>query len=780
MINIPSSFPLNKIRNVDHVRQLHAQLVLQSLHHHNHWVALLLSHCTLLLAPSSYASRIFHSAPYPNLRVFTSIFRYYYSSLSQSQSQSLFQSEAASLFKLMLFHDIKPHTSLYPVMIKSAAAAAGKSNAVLLLSFHSHLLKLGHIHDHYVRNAIMGMYAKYGPIQLARKLFDEMHHRNVADWNLIISAYWKWDNEEEANRLFHSMCGESWRNVITWTTMVTGYAKSRNLKTARMYFDNMPERSVVSWNAMLSGYAQSGAPQEALALFNHMLNSGNEPDQTTWVTVISSCSSLADPGLADSIAKKLDKVNFHSNYFVKTALLDLQAKCGNLGAAQKIFDQLGVRRNSVTWNTMISAYARAGYLSAARDLFNKMPERNIVSWNSMISGYAQNGESLIAIKLFKEMISHKDSKPNDVTMVSVFSACGHLGALGLGKWAVSILNENHIKLSILGFNSLIFMYSRCGTMEDAWIIFQEMETKDLVSYNTLISGLAAHGHGMESIKLMLKMKEDGIEPDRITYIGVLTACSHARLLEQGQKIFQSIKVPDVDHYACMIDMLGRVGKLEEAVKLIQSMPIEPHEGIYGSLLNAACIHKRVELGELAAAKLFKIEPHNSGNYVLLSNIYALAGRWKDVDRVRNTMIKREVKKTTAWSWVEHEGEIHKFIVGDRSHKRSDDIYKLLANLKAKLRFAGHVVDKSYVLRDVEEEEKEEIVGIHSEKLAICFALLVSGAESIVRVGKNLRICPDCHTSIKMISKLEGRKIIVRDNNRFHCFTDGLCSCKDYW
>ncbi|KAK7328367.1 hypothetical protein VNO77_22472 [Canavalia gladiata] len=625
----------SKITNLHHLKQLHAQLVLHSLQHRNHWVAFLLTHCTRLLAPSNYTCHIFHATTYPNIHVFTCMLKYY----------SLFgaDQEVVSLFKHMQYYDIKPDTSFYPVLIKSS----GKTSILL----HAHVLKLGHSYDHYVRNAIMGMYAKSGPIQLARKQFDEMPDRTVADWNVIISGYWKWGNEEEATRLFHMM-GEPERNVITWTTMVTGHAKLRNLKTARMYFDKMPERSVVSWNAMLSGYAQSGAALETVRLFNDMVSSGIEPDETTWATVLSSCSSLGDPSLAESISRNLEKMNFRSNYFVKTALLDMHAKCGNLEAARKIFDQLGMYENSVAWNAMISAYARIGDLSLARDLFNKMPERTTVSWNSMIAGYAQNGESWMAIKLFKEMICSSDSKPDEVTMVSVFSACGHLGALGLGNWAVSILNENHIKLSTSGYNSLIFMYLACGSMEDARLIFQEMTTRDLVSYNTMISGLAVHGYGMESIKLMSKMKEDGIEPDRITYIGVLTACSHAGLLEEGQKVFESIQVPDVDHYACMIDMLGRVGKLEEAMKLIQSMPVEPHAGIYGSLLNAMSIHKQVELGELTADKLFKVEPHNSGSYVLLSNIYALAGRWKDVDKIRDKMRKRGVKKTVARSWVE--------------------------------------------------------------------------------------------------------------------------------
>ncbi|KOM47196.1 hypothetical protein LR48_Vigan07g090000 [Vigna angularis] len=625
-----------KVANLHQLRQLHAQLVLHSQHHRNHWVALLLTECTRLLAPSNYTWHIFHVATYPNEHVFTCMLRYY--------SQISATAQVTSFFKHMRYYDIKPDASFYMVLIKSA----GKSSALL----HAHLLKLGHSRDHHVRNAIMVTYAKYGHIEVARKLFDEMLDRTVADWNVIISGYWKCGNGDEASRLFRTI-GQSERNVITWTAMVTGHAKMGNLKVARRYFDKMPERSVVSWNAMLSGYAQSGAAQETVRLFNVMLSSGIEPDETTWVIVLSSCASLGDPCLAESIVKKLGKMKFRSNYFVKTALLDMHAKCGNLEVAQKIFDQLGLCKNSVTWNVMIGAYARVGNLSMARGLFNKMPERNTVSWNSMIAGYAQNGESLKAIELFKEMISSKDSKPDEVTMVIVFSACGHLGRLGLGNWAVSILNENHIKLSISGYNSLISMYLRCGDLEDARIIFQKMENRDLVSYNTLISGLAAHGHGTESIKLMSKMKEDGIEPDRITYIGVLTACSHAGLLDEGWEVFESIRVPDVDHYACMIDMLGRVGKLEEAMKLIQTMPMQPHAGIYGSLLNATRIHKQVELGELAADKLFEVEPHNSGNYVLLSNIYALAGRWKDVDKVRDKMRKQGVKKTTAWSWVEH-------------------------------------------------------------------------------------------------------------------------------
>ncbi|KAL0348179.1 UNVERIFIED_CONTAM: Pentatricopeptide repeat-containing protein, chloroplastic [Sesamum angustifolium] len=628
----------------------------------------------------------------------------------------------------------------------------------------------------YIRNALINAYGKYGPIEAGRQLFDEMTERSVADWNAIILGYWKWGSEGEAKRLFDLMPD---KNVITWTTMVSGYSKMKELENARSYFDRMPEKSVISWNALLSGYAQNGFSEEALSLFNEMVSTGVTPDETTLVSVISSCSSCGGPALAESVVNTLGDRGVRLNLFVKTALLDLYAKCGHLEMAQKIFNELGVHRSSVTWNSMISAYMRTGDITAARELFDQMPGKNVVSWNSMIAGYAQNGRSSLAIELFKEMIK-EHIMPDEVTMASVISACGHLGALELGNWVVNFINAHHIKLSLSGQNSLIFMYSRCGSMNEAKMIFNEMETRDVVSHNALITGFAAHGNGVEALKLLEKMKDEGIEPDRITYIGVLTACSHSGMLEEGRKVFESIEAPDLDHYACIVDLLGRVGKLDEAKRVIKEMPVSPHVEVYGSLLNACRIHKRVDLGEFAANKLFELEPENAGNYILLSNMYASAGKWKEVDRIRELMKTRGLMKTTGWSWVEYDRKMHKFIVGDRSHEKSVEIYHTLAELKMKMQAAGYIADKSNVLRDVEDEDKEEMVGTHSEKLAVAFCLLVSEPGTVIRVVKNLRICWDCHTAIKMISKLERREIIVRDNNRFHHFKDNMCSCNDYW
>ncbi|XP_071936030.1 pentatricopeptide repeat-containing protein At1g14470-like [Coffea arabica] len=755
------NFIAKQIRSQNQLKQLHAQLIQNSLHNQDFWVAQLIHLCTRLHAAPRYTTQVFYLAPQPDVFVCSNMLKYH--------SQMGATNEVFALFDQMQEANVKPVAFVYPLLIKSSGKAG--------IQFHAHLLKRGLNYDKYIQNAVMGFYCKYGPIESARELFDMMPERTIADWNSIISGYWNWGNEVEAQKLFDLMPE---KNVITWTAMVSGYAKVNDLESARRYFDKMPEKSTVSWNAMISGYAHNGLAQEAIELFNEMMSFGLTPDETTCVAVVSSCSMLGDPGLAESLVKRIAEKGTCPNHFVKTALLDMYAKCGNLNMARKIFDGLGECRNLVTWNAMIAAYTRVGDLASAMGLFHQMPKKNVISWNSIIAGCSQNGESAMAIELFKEMIASKDLKPDEVTMVSVISACGHLGALELGNWVANYLTENQIRLSILGCNSLIFMYSKCGSMRKARKIFEEMENRDVISYNTLTTGFAAYGSGAEALELLSKMKQESMQPDRITYIGILTACSHSGLLEEGKAVFKSIKDPDIDHYACMVDLYSRVGKLDEAKRLIDNMPMHPHAGIYGSLLNASRVHKRIDLGEFTANKLFELEPENSGNYVLLSNIYASAGRWEDADRIRGLMKAGGVAKATGWSWVEHGGKIHRFVVGDHSHKLSDDIYRVLGEMKKKMMVAGYMADKSCVLRDVEEEEKEEMVGTHSEKLAVAFALLISEPGAVIRVVKNLRVCRDCHMAIKIISHLEKREIIVRDNNRFHCFRDGLCSCNDYW
>ncbi|XP_072990553.1 pentatricopeptide repeat-containing protein At3g62890 [Typha latifolia] len=750
----------SRVKTFNRLKQLHAQLILHSLHGSNHWLSFLLHRCVQVGAPLAYAHQLFESIPQPNIHAFTSMFKLY--------SRMGTPNDVFAAFCLMSDLTVTPNATVFPILIKSLGSAA--------IWVHAHVLKLGHVSNHYVQNAIMNFYIQSGTIELAENLFDEMQVRAVADWNSLLSGYWKWGCKGLALKLFDMMPE---RNIISWTCMVTGLSRLGELEEARRFFNEMPERSVVSWNAMLSGYTQNGRVGQALKFFGLMKDAGIQLNETTWVAVISICSLKGDLELAESIVGSLRERHLHMNCFVRTALINMYANCGSLQRARQVFYE------SKDWslascNAIIAAYTREGDLLAARQLFEGMPVKDVISWNSMVSGYAQNGQWSSAIELFRKMTSMKGLKPDDVTISSVLSACGHLGTLQCGTWIVNYIKENQISLSISGYNALIFMYSRCGLVEDAKRIFDEMWRRDVFSYNTLISGMAAHGYGLEAIKLLNMMEEEGIKPDNITFLGILTACSHAGLSIEGCQIFELIKNPTVDHYACKVDLLCRTRQLDEAMRVIEDMPMKPHAGVYGALLNASRINRRVELGEFAAKELFRLEPDNSGNYVLLSNLYAAVGRWEDMDGVRRSMVERGISKMVGYSWVEFNGKVHRFIAGDQLHSLSQKIYKVLKELRRKIQELGYIADKSFVLKDVHDEEKEEMLDTHSEKLAVAFGLLVFEAGTVIRVVKNLRICDDCHIFLKMVSGIEGKEIVVRDNNRFHRFMEGRCSCKDHW
>lgn len=530
----------SKALTLTQLNQIHAQLIVfNSLHRQNYWASRLISSCTRLRAPPFYARLVFSSVTFPNVFVVNLMYRYFL--------QMNLANAALRLYEQRSRFGIMPDAFSFPVVIKSA----GKFGVL----FHALVEKFGVFRDPYVRNVMMDMYAKHESVESARKVFDQITHRICSDWNVMISGYWKWGNKEEACKLFDTMPRNK-TDVVSWTVMITGFAKLKDLENARRYFDRMPEKSVVSWNAMLSGYAQNGFTEEALRLFSDMMRLGARPNESTWVTVISACSSRADLSLAHSLVRLIDEQRVRLSSFGKTALLDMHAKCRDIPSARRIFNELGTQRNLVSWNAMISGYTRIGDMCLARQLFDTMPERNVVSWNTMISGFAHNGQPATAIEFLREMIDSGAAKPDEVTMISALSACGHMGDLELGDWVVNYIDKNQIKLNASGYRSLVFMYARCGNLREAKRVFDEMKERDVVSYNTLLSAFAANGDGAETLKLFSKMKREGIEPDHVTYTSVLTACNRAGLLEEGQRIFESIRNPSVDQYACMDDLLG--------------------------------------------------------------------------------------------------------------------------------------------------------------------------------------------------------------------------------
>jgi pentatricopeptide repeat protein len=429
-------------------------------------------------------------------------------------------------------------------------------------------------------------------------------------------------------------------------------------------------------------------------------------------------------------------------------------------------------------------YAKCGNVNIAHKLFERMPKQDVVSWTAIIAAYSQNGHPHEALAFFNEM-QVQGIKPNSITIVSVLPACAHLLALEQGKQIHGYAIRSGFESDVVVGTGLVNMYAKCGNVNIAHKLFERMPEQDVVSWNAMILAYGIHGHGEDALALFSQMQQTGTKPDHITFTAILTACSHAGLVDQGWQYFECMKsdyglAPKLEHYACLVDLLGRAGHLDEAHDIIKKMPLEPNANVWGALLGACRIHCNIELGEQAAKHLFELEPNNAGYYVLLSNIYAEARRWEDVVKLRTMMKERGVKKQPGCSVVAVHREVHTFLVGDRTHPQSEKIYAMLETLYGQMKKAGYVPNTNLVLQDVEEEAKENILCSHSEKLAISFGIINTSPGTPIRIMKNLRVCSDCHNATKFISKIVGREIIVRDANRFHHFKDGLCSCGDYW
>ena len=472
------------------------------------------------------------------------------------------------------------------------------------------------------------------------------------------------------------------------------YAECGELGCARKVFDGMRERDVVSWTTMIDGYSRKGLPDEALRVFCSMRETSVRPNEVTMVGVVSACSQLGDLSLGKSVHEYVEEFGVSVSVNLMNALVDMYGKCGCLDSARRVFD--GMESKDVfSWTSMMNAYAKCGDLETARKVFDEMPMRNVISWSCMIAGYSQAHRPKEAVDLFHEMIA-AGVKPIDATLVSVLSACAQNGCLDLGKWIYAhYIHEKRINLSIKLSNAFIDMYGKCGAIDEAVKLFNEMPEGDVVTWNTMIMTFAIHGYGKEALNTFEKFKNVGMVPNDITFVGVLSACSHIGLVAEGRKHFHDMRMvysiePKAEHYACLIDLLGRVGLIEDAYQLVRSMPMEPDEAGWGALLSACKMHGNVELGKCVGDKLLGLDPGDSGTYALLSSIYATRNRWDDVQRVRRLMREKGIKKTPGCSLIEVEGKFHEFFAADQSHILSKDIYSTLRVIYKHLRWEGFV------------------------------------------------------------------------------------------
>ncbi|KAK7309664.1 hypothetical protein RJT34_06577 [Clitoria ternatea] len=543
-----------------------------------------------------------------------------------------------------------------------------------------------------------------------------------------------------------SFCGS---NLVATCVL----SKWGSLEYACSIFRQIEEPGSFEYNTMIRGNVNGMEVEEALMLYVEMLDRGIEPDNFTYPFLLKACSLLGAVKEGMQIHGHVYKAGLEGDVFVQNGLISMYGKCGAIKHACAVFEKMG--------------------------------EKSVASWSAIIGAHASAGMWHECLMLLGDMSSEGCCRAEESTLVSALSACTHLGSPILGRCIHGILLRNISELNVVVKTSLIDMYVKCGCLEKGLCVFQNMAEKNRHSYTVMIAGLAIHGRGREALRVFSEMLEEGLAPDDVVYVGVLSSCSHAGLVDEGLQCFNRMQIehkikPTVQHYGCMVDLMGRAGMLREAYDLIKSMPNKPNDVVWRSLLSACKVHINLEIGEVAAKNLFKLNQNNAGDYLVLANMYAGAQKWGDVARIRTEMAEKHLMQTPGYSLVEAKRRVYKFVSQDKSKPQCDSIYDMIHQMEWQLKFEGYKPDISQVLLDVDEKEKKERLKYHSQKLAIAFALIQTSEGSPIRISRNLRMCNDCHTYTKFISMIYEREITVRDRNHFHHFKDGACSCKDYW
>ncbi|XP_023752125.1 putative pentatricopeptide repeat-containing protein At5g09950 [Lactuca sativa] len=647
-----------------------------------------------------------------------------------------------------------------------------------------------------IGNSLINMYSKCGSVTEAVSTFKLMTYKDQISWNSIITGFDQNGYFKDAVMMFCSMrrnqvtpanftlisalnscaglhlstLGEQIHcegvkfgldtDVSVSNSLIDFYSETKCLHNCKKVFSLMHEHDQVSWNSIIGAFSDSDSDSDPLVpdsvvYFMEMMRGGWRPNSITFVNILGAISSLSMTELVRQI-HGLSLKHHDSDYnTVENAILASYGKCGCIDECEKVFSRMGIRRDETSWNSMISGYIHNELLNKAMELVKLM---------------LTNGQRL-----------------DRFTFATVLSACASIATLERGMEVHGCGIRMDLESDLVVGSAIVDMYSKCGRIDYATLFFNKMRVKNVYSWNSMISGYARHGYGDKSLEIFTKMTLEGQAPDHVTFVGVLSACSHMGLVDQGFDYFNSMsKVyglnPKMEHYSCMVDVLGRAGEFDKMEDFLKKMPMNPSVLIWRTVLGACCrgsSERMMDLGRTAGEKLLELDSNNAVNYVLLSNMYALRGKWEDMKRTRGLMKVAEVKKEAGCSWVTMKDGVHAFVASDRSHPDTDAIYQKLKELKGRMKEMGYVAETRYALRDLEIENQEEILSYHSEKLAVAF-VLTRKSEMPIRIMKNLRVCGDCHTVLKYVSKIVGRLIVVRDSNRFHHFVDGNCSCGDYW
>lgn len=729
--------------------------------------------------------------------------------------------EVLDLFGLMMEDGILPDGFLFPKILQACGNCGDFRTGRLI---HSLVIRSGMSSCKRVSNALLAVYAKSNKLGSARRFFEEMDERDIVTWNSMMSGYCRRGENGEAYRLLKMMCEEGIEpSLITWNILITGYNQSGDCDAAMELIDQMKGfgaiPDVFTWTSMISGLSQNNRVVEALELFGEMLLVNVKPNEVTIASAISACASIKSLEKGKEFHSVATKMGLSNNVLVGNALIDMYSKCGELEAARKVFDLMS-EKDVYTWNSMIGGYCLGGYCGKAHGLFlnmqNSETSPNVVTWNVIISGFIQNGDEDQAMELFqmmgKEGIVKPDTstwnslisgylqmerkyealmvfrqmqsagyRPNPVSILTILPACGNLTASDKVKEIHACVLRGNLDAHIALSNALIDVYGKSGNLAYSRSLFNCMSSKDIITWNSFISGYILHGRSDDAFEAFDQMTREGYRPNRGTFVSLIHACSRANLVEKGKQVFWSMTkdfqiVPSSEHYAAMIDLFGRSGRLKEAIEFINCMEMEPESAVWDALLTASRFHSNIALTIHAGEHLLELNPGNGMVHHLVSQAYMTYGKsgttlkeyrpWKNID----------VKKPCGCSLLELKNQLYLFLSADHSTPGFNSLSDWLKSI------AGNVESPdSNKIQNLHEEDPEETCGLHSEKLALAFALLNTDFKvKCIRIEKNFRICEDCHRTAKYISSAYGCEILLSDTKCLHHFKEGRCSCGDYW
>ena len=559
--------------------------------------------------------------------------------------------EALKLFFRLLESGVRPNDVTFTSVVRACGELGDFGLGMSILGL---VVKAGFEHYLSVSNSLITLSLRMGEIDLARRVFDRMEKRDVVSWTAILDAY----------------------------------VETGDLREARRIFDEMPERNEISWSAMIARYSQSGYAEEALKLFSKMVQEGFKPNISCFACTLSASASLKALSAGINIHGHVTKIGIDKDVFIGSSLIDLYCKCGKPDDGRLVFDLI-LEKNVVCWNSMVGGYSINGRLEEAEELFELIPEKNDVSWGTIIAGYLENEQCEKLLEVFNTLLVSGQT-PNKSTFSSVLCACASIASLDKGMNVHGKIIKLGIQYDIFVGTALTDMYAKCGDIGSSKQVFERMPEKNEISWTVMIQGLAESGFAVESLILFEEMERTSeVAPNELMLLSVLFACSHCGLVDKGLWYFNSMEKvygikPKGKHYTCVVDLLSRSGRLYEAEEFIGTIPFQPEANAWAALLSGCKKYKDEKIAERTAKKLWQLAENNSAGYVLLSNIYASAGRWIDVSNIRKLMREKGLKKSGGCSWVEVRNQVHSFYSEDGSHSQSDEIYGTLQLLRSEM------------------------------------------------------------------------------------------------